>query len=160
MNQKLSDWAHIAEIVSGIAIVVTIVVLISEVRSNSGLLQRQIEIERADRATFFDSPYLPEILEKIKTVDGTDRDVQAFMDRYNLTHVEADRWTRYMMQQWQAHQADFLFGETIQLDANLSTLLGYPDQVLYFETERAGMDPEFVRYVEQLDRVDLRDSAQ
>jgi hypothetical protein len=118
--------------------------------THSGLLNRQIQLERADRGNVYDSPYLPDILEKIKVLDGVDRDVQAFMDRYDLTHVEADRWTRYLRQQWEAHEADFLLGETAQLDANIPTLLGYPDQALYFDTEKAGMNAQFVQYVEQL----------
>ena len=41
MNQKLSDWANISQIISGVAIVVTIVVLIVEVRTNTEMLQTQ-----------------------------------------------------------------------------------------------------------------------
>ncbi len=39
MNQKLSDWASIAEIVSSIAIVVTLVLLIAEVRGNTSAVR-------------------------------------------------------------------------------------------------------------------------
>jgi hypothetical protein len=39
MNQKLSDWASIAEIISGIAVVVTLIVLIVEVRDNTEILR-------------------------------------------------------------------------------------------------------------------------
>ena len=35
MNQKLSDWANLAEIVGSFAIVVTLVILIVEVRANT-----------------------------------------------------------------------------------------------------------------------------
>jgi hypothetical protein len=35
MNQKLSDWASIAEIVSGVAVIVTLVILIIGVRENT-----------------------------------------------------------------------------------------------------------------------------
>ena len=41
MNQKLSDWASIAEIVGGMAIVVTLVFLTFEIRSNTSVLQAQ-----------------------------------------------------------------------------------------------------------------------
>jgi hypothetical protein len=37
MNQKLSDWASIAEIISGIAVVVTLVFLILGVRENTNI---------------------------------------------------------------------------------------------------------------------------
>ena len=35
MNQKLSDWASLAEIISGVAVVVSLVVLIAEIRGNT-----------------------------------------------------------------------------------------------------------------------------
>ena len=41
MNQKLSDWASVAEIISGIAVVVTLVFLVFGIRENT-------EITRAD----------------------------------------------------------------------------------------------------------------
>ena len=37
MNQKLSDWASIAEIVSGLAVVVTLVILIIGIRENTNI---------------------------------------------------------------------------------------------------------------------------
>jgi len=160
LNHKLSDLAHLAEIVSGIAIVITIVLLIVEVRSNSELLQRQFELERVDRSAIFDSQYLPGILEKIKSVDGVGRAVQAYMDRYDLTYVEADRWVRYMRQQWQAHEADFRFGETAHLEDTIPALMSFPDQVLFYEVTRSNMDPAFVQFVDQFERLELTESVQ
>lgn len=39
MNQKLSDWASISEIIASIAVVISLVVLIFEVRGNTEALQ-------------------------------------------------------------------------------------------------------------------------
>ena len=39
MNQKLSDWASIAEIISGIAVVVTLIFLIAGIRENTAVLR-------------------------------------------------------------------------------------------------------------------------
>ena len=39
MNQKLSDWASIAEIIASVAVVVTLIVLIIGVRENSNLVR-------------------------------------------------------------------------------------------------------------------------
>ena len=41
MNQKLSDWASIAEITSSIAVVVTLIVLVIEVRGNTAAIRAQ-----------------------------------------------------------------------------------------------------------------------
>jgi len=45
MNQKLADWASIAEILSGIAVVITLIVLVVGVRENTEVV----------RASMFDS---------------------------------------------------------------------------------------------------------
>jgi len=39
MNQKLSDWASVAEIISGIAVVVTLIFLIAGIRENTAVLR-------------------------------------------------------------------------------------------------------------------------
>ena len=41
MNQKLSDWASIAEIASSVAVVVTLIVLVVEVRGNTEAIRAQ-----------------------------------------------------------------------------------------------------------------------
>ena len=38
-NERIKNWAHIAEIISGIAVVVTLVFLVIEVRGNSDLIR-------------------------------------------------------------------------------------------------------------------------
>ena len=150
---KLEKWAHISEIVGGIAIVVTIAVLIVEVRTNSALLERQIELDRIDRmGDIGESPYLPEILDKIKAVDTAfiGDTPTAFMDRYSLTFVEADRWTRYLRGQWQAWEADFLAGQIGQLEELIPLYLGFPDQALYWYHSSENYDESFVDYVDEL----------
>ena len=39
MNQKLSDWASIAEIVSGVAVVITLIFLIVGIRENTNVVR-------------------------------------------------------------------------------------------------------------------------
>lgn len=45
MNQKLSDWASVAEIVSGVAVVVTLIFLVLGIRENSEIT-RAVAYER------------------------------------------------------------------------------------------------------------------
>ena len=78
MNQKLSDWSSIAEIVSSIAVVVTLVVLIFEVRGNTDALHatnRQSIAARTEAIALANatSPDLAEIL-----ADGPKSDAQGF----------------------------------------------------------------------------------
>lgn len=50
MNQKLAAWASIAEIVSGVAVVVTLVILIAEIRDNTRFLRVSAERQQTDSA--------------------------------------------------------------------------------------------------------------
>ena len=42
MNQKLSDWASLAEIVSGVAVVVTLIFLVLGIRANTAVTQAAV----------------------------------------------------------------------------------------------------------------------
>lgn len=49
MTQKLSDWASLAEIVSAIAVVVTLIFLIIEIRGNSEAIRADMQINVSGR---------------------------------------------------------------------------------------------------------------
>ena len=49
MNQKLSDWASIAEIISGVAVVVTLIFLLVELRENTAAIQGTNQQSIAER---------------------------------------------------------------------------------------------------------------
>ena len=66
MNQKLSDLASIAEIIASVAVVVTLVVLISEVRGNTDEIRAAALTNLADRnqalmLTVLSSPHLADV---------------------------------------------------------------------------------------------------
>ena len=150
---RLERYALIADIVSGAAIVVTIVVLILEVRTNSALLERQIELDRIDRlASISESDYLVDVLAKIKEIDSdyVGRPTAAFMDRYGLGFAEADRWVRYLRRAWQSNQADYLAGQLGGLEEQIAAQLEFPDQALYWQHSHSDFDPRFVNYVSEI----------
>jgi len=69
VNQKLSDWANLAEIVSGVAIVVTLVFVIVEIRENTEAIRssnRQSLASRGEQHMLArtESPELAQIVEK------------------------------------------------------------------------------------------------
>jgi hypothetical protein len=49
MNLKLSDWADISQIVSGLAVVITLVFLIFEIRDNTSVTRASVYERSADR---------------------------------------------------------------------------------------------------------------
>lgn len=80
--EKVSSWA---ELLASIAVVVTLVVLVFEVRSTNVALERQAAMDRAAALTapFLDHPMLSDILAKIKAVDGSDQIPAAQFLEYN-----------------------------------------------------------------------------
>lgn len=152
MSEKLSNYASIAEILSSIAVLVTLIFLVAEVRTNTATLQRQVDLDRAVRQNqMMDSPYLPGILAKIKARDPESISSvrQAFMDRYELTFEESDRYVRYLREIWLGYEADFFFDEP-GLDRFIRGGIANPDQALFWENSKMFFDEEFVRYVDTL----------
>ena len=93
MNKlELKDYA---EVVGLIAIVVSLAVLIVEVRENTLAIERQTALDRANSLTspFFDSE-LASILDKIKSQDGPDVNIVPFVEAYDLSYREAVIWER------------------------------------------------------------------
>ena len=151
---KLEKWALIAEVVSGLAVVLTLVFVLFEIRTNNDFLERQLNLDRIDRTsrTVMESEYLPGIIEKIKKVDVDEiGDVtQAFMDRYGLSFVEADRFGRYQRQQWQGFEADYLAGARYpRMEQTIALLLSFSDQRLFWDNSEVTFDPRFVEFVEE-----------
>jgi len=152
---KLKKFALLAEIASGAAILVTLAVLVVEVRTNGALLQRQIELERiAMSSQPIESPYLADILEKINAIRGRrgrrTNTVPAFVDQYGLSQVEAQRYVRWLRGQWQMHQADFRSGLNSRLDRDIQDELYFSDMQLFWQESKAIFDDDFVLFVDGL----------
>jgi len=58
MNQKLSDWASIAEIVSGLAVIVTLTILIVGVRENTEITRTAMYGNITDQFNAFETELL------------------------------------------------------------------------------------------------------
>jgi hypothetical protein len=133
---KLEQWAQWAEIVASVAIVVSLVFLVQEVRYNTSILERQAVLDRtaAFNDQFFEDSPLPEILSKVKAVDGPEPLEQAFVERYGLSYEEAVRWVRHLSFVWSALEADYqMNGRSQALEAVASGLLDYPDNQLFWD---------------------------
>src|SRR3990170_2301333 len=107
---KLEKWVPVGELVASVAVVVSLVFLMREVRVNTRAIERQAVLERAQaiNAPFLTESAVPEILAKIKAVDGAEAMEQAFIERYGLSHEEASIWARYLGVIWTGIEADFL----------------------------------------------------
>ena len=131
MNE--TKWKDYAELIGFVAIIVSLVVLIIEVRQNTLAIERQIALDRAASMTsaFFDSE-LASILERIKSVDGLDRNIVPFIEAYDLSYSEAVIWERHLQYAWEVLEAEFeADGPSPSLDASILSLLITPDNQLY-----------------------------
>jgi hypothetical protein len=148
MGSKLREQL---EWITGLAVVISLIVLIVEVRANTKALERQINL---DAATRISEPFLEpaELLAgygRVKAVDGWDQPNAAFMEQYGMESSEAIAWVRYLMLLWGGVQADFVYGgPTEELEARVRLLLSYQDNRLFWSYARS--DPEFEAFVESV----------
>ncbi len=152
---KLDRAARWAEILANIGVIITLVVLIFQVRDNSRVLRSQSILSRSAAFTepFFSESLAPSVLAKIKAVDGAEPIVAAYMDRYNLTYEEGAVWSRHLLSLWSSLETEYaLFGPSPGLSDRIRILLPFPDEQLWIE--HGGLvwlsTPEFQRYVEGL----------
>lgn len=149
---KLEQWSHWAEIGASVAIFVSLIILVQEVRTNTLVMERQAVL---DRAAAFNGPFLqdsplPEILTRIKTVDGFEPLEQALVKRYNLTYEQAVQWGRHLSLLWTVLEADYRTkGPSDALGAIAYSLLGSPDNQLFWDKGAPQvLSGEFRQYVE------------
>ena len=149
---RFREWVPAAEIFASIAIAISLIVLILEVRQNTLVQERQIQIDQ--RAAFNDpfvvSPVHARILAKVKAVDGLEPNSQAYIDRYELTVEEAGTWARHNTNIWSGFQSQYFFsGPTEVLESSLRGIFKYPDAMIVFDiNEDTFLRAEFVTYVE------------
>jgi len=152
---KLERASHAVEILANVGVIVTLVLLILQVRDNTRALEGQAIIQRgaAFQEPFVSESSVPAILAKIKAVDGPEPLVTAYMDRYGLTYEEAAIWNRHVWSVWTALEAEYaVLGESPELSQKIRILLPFPDVEVWFE--HGGADwyntPGFREYVERL----------
>ena len=133
---KTEKLAHWAEIVSSFVVVITLIFLIHEVQRNTTALDRQAEMDRLAATTtpFFEAPELASIIVKIKAVDGLDEIPEALMDRYDLSHEEAELWSRVLYRTWFGLEADFEALGPEEVEGSMRIALHSKDHQLYWET--------------------------
>jgi hypothetical protein len=149
--------AQRVEWLTSVAVIVTLVVLILEVRGNTRALERQLVLDAAAQLSepFLAGPELLEAYEHVKAVDGWEPLHTALVDQYGMTNTQAVAWGRYLLMLWQGLEANYVYsGESEQLTARIQGLMTYPDDRLYWKIVRDANDrllsPEFVAYVDRV----------
>ena len=147
------NWAQRIELIASVSVVVTLVLLVVEVRANTGALERQILLDRsANMATpFMEGPELLEAFRRVKSVDGWGPLETEFMERYGLEPAQSVAWTFFLFKIWNNLEADHAFaGPSDELTASIQGLLAFPDNQLYWKHAADQFSPEFIAYVEEV----------
>lgn len=152
---KLERVAHWAEIFANVGVIVTLVLLMLQVRDNTRALEGQAILQRGAAFTdpFLSESAAPEVLAKIKAVDGLEPAVAAYMERYDLTYAEAALWLRHLLSLWTSLEAEYaVLGDSEELSQRIRVLLPFPDQEIWFDN--GGPEwlstPGFRAYIERL----------
>ena len=151
---RFLGWQKWIELITGAAVIISLIVLIVEVRTNTHALERQ---SRMDYLSGITQPYLDDVsmgrvLAKVKAVDGREENVSAFMAAYDLDEVEAAAWTRYQYSIWGGIEADYLYADSDQVESTIRALAAYPDTRLYWKNTRDWHTPKFVALVDRFMR--------
>jgi hypothetical protein len=149
MGRKLREQL---EWITGLAVVISLIVLIVEVRSNTKARERQVNLDAITRISepFLEPAELLAGYERVKALDGWEAQNAAFMEHYGMEPSQAVAWVRYLILLWGGVQADFVYsGPTPELEARVRGLLGYPDNQLFWSIA-SGTDPEFEAFIESV----------
>lgn len=100
MNRKLSDWASIAEIVSGVAVLVTLVFLVVGIRENTAITRASMFDSSMNSVTEFRSLVIsdPELADLWDTFRLDDQEFEA------LERTDRTRLRQMVMMVFEAYQ--------------------------------------------------------
>lgn len=144
------QWRWWLEMITGLAVVISLIVLVVEVRTNTAAIERQ---GRIDQLNMINQPYLDDVemgrvLAKVKSVDGREDHVSAFMEAYDLTEVEAATWTRGLYSLWGAIEADYLYSGPDVVERTVRAMIDFPDAKLYWQHMQTFHSEEFAEYID------------
>ena len=153
---KLRLWVDIAEITASVAVVVTLVLLIFQMRESDELerVQNSVRMAQWDAQMFVQSDQLPTIAAKIETARNPDYLIE-FRRRYDLSVEEAGIWNRWLLLLWKGVEAEFLStGPSERLAKRIRAMAAYEDQRMLIlplvTSNNALFIDEFTDYVDSL----------
>lgn len=150
---KNEQWAQWLEVVASGAIIVTLIILVIEVQTNTAAVERQAAYERALTVStpFFEDPDLAESFVKILSVDGAVPMHESFIERYQLTPEQAIKWERHLLLFWNGVEADLqAFGRSDDLVAMVRGLVCIPDHKIFWDQGYTYFSVEFRNFIEEM----------
>lgn len=141
---KLRLWVDIAEIAASLAVVATLGLLVVQISQSNDIEKRQSVLRQTqwDAQMFLLSDDLPNILAKIKAVDGYD--LQPWMEKYDLSYAEAAAWNRWLTLMWRGMELDYMMnGPNEKFEQNIRDTVAWPDQQIFVQNAFFSGSPFF-----------------
>jgi hypothetical protein len=95
-NERIKNWAHFAEIISGIAVVISLVFLIVEIRGNSDLI----------RANTFNRS-IESLIDFRMQIASNDASLQVMTDHWGIDSPEALRRQLLVVNMWSIYEKTY-----------------------------------------------------
>lgn len=155
-NDKLQRYALTAEIIGGLAVLVSLILLIVEVRENTESNRRAslIELTTSPLNTYVNSPDIQRIEASMAAIDNQESGVvNELMRTYQLSSEDANLYARYMGYLWRIREAEFLYGnpDLGLFSDNLEFFLRVMHNQIYWELNSSvPYDPEFRSFVNEI----------
>ena len=149
---KLQKITLLTEMIGGVAVLLTLIILIVEVRENTEASRRAnlIQLTTAPLNAYLDNPDVQAISSKIADGAEGSRLPTELQDEFGLTHEEAHLYARYLGYTWRIRESEYLFGnsEPAVFRQNMIFYLNNPEDKVYWEYGQAPYHPEFRAYID------------
>ncbi len=150
---KLRLWVDIAEITASVAVVVTLILLLFQMRESDERerIENSLRMAQWDAQMFLQSDQLPKIAAKIEATKNP-QFMRAFRERFDLSIEEAGVWNRWLFLMWKSLEAEYLTtGPSNDLAKRIRLSLSYEDQQLVILPAVTSRGPlfhdDFTKYV-------------
>ena len=150
---RLRLWVDIAEIAASIAVVLSLLLLVFQIRESDEIerVQNSVRMAQWDAQMFLLSDRLPAIAAKIEAIKNPDF-MQPFREQFELSIEEAGIWNRWLYLVWKGFEAEYLLtGPSDHLAEQIRYSANYEDQRLaiipIFYPGNPNFDAGFIEYV-------------
>lgn len=153
-SDKLQRYALVTEIVGGLAVLLSLIILIIEVRENTEESRRTnlIQLTTAPLVPYLQYPEIRRISSEISEPYENSGLPSVFEEEFNISREDSQLYARYLGYSWRIRESEYLYGnsEPEVFEASMLFALRSREDQLYWEHVPAVFQPEFVAYIQNL----------
>ena len=153
-SDKLQKYALVTEIVGGLAVLLTLIILILEVRENTEESRRTnlIQLTTAPLVPYLENPDIRRISSKISESYENVGLPTVFEKEFGISREDSQLYARYLGYSWRIRESEYLYGnsEPEVFRASMLFALRNLEDRLYWEHVPAVFQPEFAAYIQDL----------